>query len=128
MGFPSPSDKHGLPSATGLAATRQPGKPRYGFELREHIVAQAMAGRSPASLALEFGPHERTINAWIAQHVSRHGLQPQPAATLNAQERAGLARLRREVQSLRMECAWLAKTQEWRRANRTTPALPLQNW
>jgi transposase len=68
------------------------------------------AGRSPVELAEEFEPSEQCIRNWVAQAQRDEGKRQDG---LTSEEKAELARLRREVRTLREERAILAKAAAW---------------
>jgi transposase len=85
-------------------------KPAYPPELRQKILELARAGRSVASLGREFEPTENTIRNWIAQAERDAGAR---SDGLTTDERAELARLRRENRTLREERDILKKAAAW---------------
>jgi len=84
--------------------------PRYPNEFRQQILELAQAGRSPDELAKEFEPTAQTIRNWIKQAELDHG---QRQDGLTSDEKAELARLRREVKQLRLEREILKKAAAW---------------
>ena len=85
-------------------------RPPYSPELRRRLVEMVRAGRSPAELAEQFEPSEQCIRNWVAQAARDEG-ERQDGMT--SEEKAELARLRREVRTLREERAILAKAAAW---------------
>ena len=75
-------------------------KPPYPPEFRARIVELARAGRSPGSLAKEFGVTDMTIRSWLRQADLDTGRRSDELTTEEKQE---LARLRKEVARLREE-------------------------
>jgi transposase len=68
------------------------------------------SGRSPVELAEEFEPSEQCIRNWVAQAQRDEGKRQDG---LTSEEKAELARLRRENRTLREERAILAKAAAW---------------
>jgi transposase len=84
--------------------------PPYPPELRRRLVELVRAGRSPTELAKEFEPSEQCIRNWVKQ-ADRDAGRRQDGLT--SAEKDELARLRREVRTLREERAILAKAAAW---------------
>jgi transposase len=74
------------------------------------MVELVRAGRSPADLAREYEPSEQRIRNWVAQAERDGGRR---SDGLTSDERAELARLRRENRTLREERVTLAKAAAW---------------
>ena len=85
-------------------------RPPYDSELRQKILELARAGRSISSLAREFEPTENTIRNWIAQAERDAGIRTDGLTT---DERAELARLRRENRMVKEEREILKKAAAW---------------
>jgi len=85
-------------------------RPPYAPELRRRLVEMVRAGRSPAELAEQFDPSEQCIRNWVKQAERDSGKR---SDGLTSEEKAELARLRREVRTLREERAILAKAAAW---------------
>ena len=85
-------------------------RPPYAPELRRRLVEMVRAGRSPAELAEQFDPSEQCIRNWVKQAERDSGKR---SDGLTSEEKAELARLRRENRSLREERAILAKAAAW---------------
>jgi len=85
-------------------------RPPYPPELRRRLVEMVRAGRSPVELAEEFEPSEQCIRNWVAQAQRDEGKRQDG---LTSEEKAELARLRRENRTLREERAILAKAAAW---------------
>ena len=83
---------------------------RYTPEFKRQVVGLAKAGRSPASLAREFGPSAWTIALWIKQAGRDAG---NGDGGLTSDERDELRRLRREVRRLKEEREILSKAAAW---------------
>lgn len=83
---------------------------RYTPEFKRQMVGLAKAGRSPASLAKEFGPSAWTIALWIKQSARDAG---DGDGGLSSGEREELRRLRREVKRLKEEREILSKAAAW---------------
>jgi transposase len=93
-------------------------RPTYPPEYRRRIVELVQAGRAPAELAKEFGVHATTIRTWVRQFEVDAG--GGGSGTLTTDERAELARLRRDVAKLEEErdilkkfAAWSAQESNW---------------
>jgi transposase len=79
---------------------------RYAPEFRRRMVELVKAGRTPADLAREFGPAAWTISYWVKQTDRDAG---KGDGGLTTDERAELARLRREIRRLEEEKEILKK-------------------
>ena len=82
---------------------------RYTPEFKRQIVELARTGRTPASLAKEFGP-PWTISLWVIQDARDHG---KGDGGLTSAEREELMRLRRENRKLKEEREILSKAAAW---------------
>lgn len=82
----------------------------YPQEYRQQILELARAGRSAEELAKEFEPTAQCIRNWIKQDELDRG---QRQDGLTSEERAELARLRRENKQLKLEREILAKATAW---------------
>lgn len=82
----------------------------YPAEFRERIVELVRAGRTPEDLEKEFEPTAQTIRNWLAEADARTGRRTD---VLTSEERAELARLRRENKQLKVEREILAKAAAW---------------
>jgi transposase len=91
----------------------------YPPEFRQQILELVRAGRSPDELAGEFEPSAQTIRNWIKQAELDHG---QRQDGLTSEEKAELARLRKENKQLRLEREILSKAAAW--FARETEAVP----
>jgi transposase len=98
-----------------MPKTHQP----YPAEFRQQILELVRAGRSPDELAEEFEPTAQTIRNWIKQAELDHG---QRQDGLTSEEKAELARLRKENKQLRLEREILSKAAAW--FARETEAVP----
>ena len=85
-------------------------RPPYAPELRRRLVEMVRAGRSPAELAEQFDPSEQCIRNWVKQAERDSGKR---SDGLTSEEKAELARLRRENRTLREERTILAKAAAW---------------
>ncbi len=83
---------------------------RYTPDFKRQMVSLVRSGRSPASLAKEFGPTAWTIALWSKQ-AQRDTLQGDGGLT--TPEREELARLRRENRKLKEEREILSKAAAW---------------
>jgi transposase len=83
---------------------------RYTPEFKGQMVGLVRAGRTPASLAKEFGPSAWTIALWVKQAARDAG---DGDGGLTSAEREELRRLRREVRRLKEEREILAKAAAW---------------
>jgi transposase len=93
--------------------------PPYPEEFRQQILELIRAGRTPDELAEEFEPTAQTIRNWIKQSELDHG---QRHDGLTSDEKAELARLRKENKQLRLEREILSKAAAW--FARETDAVP----
>ena len=93
--------------------------PPYPPEFRQQILELVRAGRSPDELAGEFEPTAQTIRNWIKQAERDNGERPDD---LSHEEKAELARLRKENKQLRLEREILSKAAAW--FARETEAVP----
>ena len=91
----------------------------YPPEFRQQILELVRAGRSPDELAAEFEPTAQTIRNWIKQSELDQGQRPDG---LTSEEKAELARLRKENKQLRLEREILSKAAAW--FARETEAVP----
>ena len=105
------------------AAGSQVAKPRtYTDEYRRQVVDMvASTGRTAMSVAAELGIHHTLISRWVRRYGQTGGTvagtaRPTPAAPLlkpvsvpHADQAAEIARLKREVEQLRMEREILKK-------------------
>jgi transposase len=82
----------------------------YLPEYRQQILELARAGRSAEELSKEFEPSAQCIRNWIKQDEVDRG---QRQDGLTSEERAELARLRRENKQLKLEREILAKAAAW---------------
>jgi len=98
-----------------MSSTRTP----YPPEFREQMLELVRAGRSPEALAQEFEPSAQTIRNWMKQEALDQG---QRQDGLTRDEKAELARLRKENKQLRLEREILAKAAAW--FARETDAVP----
>jgi transposase len=83
---------------------------RYAPEFKRQMVDLVRSGRSPASLAKEFGPTAWTIALWVRQAQRDIG---KGDGGLTTAEREELSRLRREVRKLKEEREILSKAAAW---------------
>ena len=83
---------------------------RYTLEFRRQMVELVRAGRTPASLAKEFGPTAWTIATWVKQDAREAG---KGDSGLTSAEREELAKLRRENRRLKEEREILSKAAAW---------------
>ena len=89
---------------------------RYAPEFKKQLVELHRTGRSFSSLQSEFGVHEQTIRVWAKQMEIDEGQRD----GLTTDEKAELARLRRENAELKEEreilkkfAAWSAQESNW---------------
>jgi len=75
---------------------------RYTPEFKRQMVDLVRSGRTPASLAKEFGPTPWSISLWVKQDERDTG---KGDGGLTSTEREELARLRRENRKLRKSSA-----------------------
>ena len=92
----------------------------YPPEFRRRLVELVRAGRTPESLAKDFEPTAQAIRGWVRQADLDAGARTDGTTT---EERGELARLRREVKTLREERDILKKFAAWSvlESNRTPP-------
>jgi len=83
---------------------------RYTPEFKRQMVGLVRSGRTPASLAKEFGPSAWTIGLWAKQDARDVGAGD---GGLTTAEREELARLRRENRRLKEEREILSKAAAW---------------
>ena len=83
---------------------------RYTPEFKRQMVELVRAGRTPASLAKEFGPTAWTISTWAKQDERDVG---KGDGGLTRAEREELAKLRRENRRLKEEREILSKAAAW---------------
>lgn len=84
-------------------------KPPYPAEFRQRILALAGEGRSAWDLAREFEPSAATIRSWIVQA----GIENGDIDGVTIDDKAELARLRKQVAVLEEEKEILAKAAAW---------------
>ena len=82
----------------------------YPPELKRRLVELVRSGRNPESLAEEFEPSAQAIRNWVAQAARDEGKRTDG---LTSEEKAELARLRRENKALREEREILKKAAAW---------------
>jgi transposase len=85
-------------------------RPPYPPEFREQILELVRAGRTPSELAREFEPSRETIRVWVKQAELDAGERQDG---LTSDEKAELARLRKENKRLRQEREILKKAAAW---------------
>src|ERR1700722_17079532 len=83
---------------------------RYAPEFKRQMVDLVRSGRSPGSLAKEFGPTAWTIPLWDRQGKRDGG---NGDGGLTTPEREELARLRRENRKLKEDREILSKAAAW---------------
>jgi transposase len=83
---------------------------RYTPEFKRQMVDLVRSGRTPASLAKEFGPSGWTIALWVKQDSRDSGTGD---GGLTSAEREELSRLRRENRKLKEEREILSKAAAW---------------
>jgi transposase len=83
---------------------------RYTPEFKRQMVDMVRSGRTPASLAKEFGPTPWSISLWVKQDERDTG---KGDGGLRSTEREELARLRRENRKLKEEREILSKAAAW---------------
>lgn len=85
-------------------------RPPYPPEFRQQILEMIKAGRTPNELAREFEPTGETIRQWVKQAERDAG---ERLDGLTSDEKAELARLRKETKQLRLEREILKKAAAW---------------
>src|SRR5579863_6156552 len=83
---------------------------RYTPEFKRQMVDLVRSGRTPASLAKEFGPTAWSISLWVKQDARDAG---KGDGGLSSAEREELSRLRRENRKLKEEREILSKAAAW---------------
>ena len=83
---------------------------RYTPEFKRQMVELVRSGRTPASLAKEFGATAWTISTWAKQDARDGGTGD---GGLTSTEREELARLRRENRRLKEDREILSKAAAW---------------
>jgi transposase len=83
---------------------------RYTPEFKRQMVDLVRSGRTPASLAKEFGPTAWSIALWVKQDARNAG---KGDGGLSSAERDELRRLRRENRRLKEEREILSKAAAW---------------
>src|ERR1700689_669779 len=83
---------------------------RYTPEFKRQMVDMVRSGRTPASLAKEFGPTAWSISLWVKQAQRDIG---KGDGGLTTAEREELSRLRRENRKLKEEREILSKAAAW---------------
>jgi transposase len=83
---------------------------RYTPEFKRQMVDLVRSGRTPASLAKEFGPTSWSISLWVRQDERDAG---KGDGGLTSTEREELSRLRRENRKLKEEREILSKAAAW---------------
>jgi transposase len=83
---------------------------RYTREFKRQMVELVRSGRTPASLAKEFGPTSWSISLWVKQDARDAG---KGDGGLTSAEREELAKLRRENRRLKEEREILSKAAAW---------------
>jgi len=98
-----------------MGAKRKSYTPKYREEAARLVID---TGRTIAEVAREIGIGEAVLGRWVA--VERSKMDDPPEA-LDADERAELTRLRREVSELRMGRAFLKKAAAFFAAETSNP-------
>jgi transposase len=83
---------------------------RYTPEFKRQMVDLVRSGRTPASLAKEFGPTPWSISLWFKQDARGAGRSD---GGLTSAEREELIKLRRENRRLKEEREILSKATAW---------------
>jgi transposase len=83
---------------------------RYTPEFKRQMVDLVSSGRTPASLAKEFGPTPWSISLWVKQDARDAG---KGDGGLTNAEREELLKLRRENRRLKEEREILSKATAW---------------
>ena len=81
-------------------------RPPYSLEFRQQILELVRTGRTPIELAREFEPSGETICQWVKQAELDAG---QRQDGLTNDQKAEIAKLRREVKRLKQEQEILKK-------------------
>ena len=89
-----------------MSITRSP----YALEFRQQILELVRTGRTSNELAGEFKPSRETIRQWVKQAELDAG---QRQDGLTTDQKAEIAKLRREVKRLKQEQEILKKAAAW---------------
>lgn len=79
-------------------------------EFRRKIVELVQSGRNASEVARQYGVSRQAIGKWVKEHERAAGPRGED---LTENERAELARLRRENKRLKMEQEILSKAAAW---------------
>ena len=85
-------------------------RPPYSLEFRKQILELVRIGRTPNELAREFEPSGETIRQWVKQAELDAG---QRQDGLTTDQKAEIAKLRREVTRLKQEQEIMKKAAAW---------------
>ena len=85
-------------------------RPPYSLEFRKQILKLVRTGRTPNELAREFEPSGETIRQWVKQAELDAG---QRQDGLTTDQKAVIAKLRREVKQLKQEQEILKNAAAW---------------
>ena len=88
-------------------------RPPYPPEFRQQMIELVNAGHTPAELSREFNVTAQTIANWVGQAARDAGRPLQGKEGLTTDERAELARLRRQLKQVQAERDILAKATAW---------------
>lgn len=99
-----------------MGATRKSYTPKYRQEAARLVID---TGRTIAEVAREIGVGEQLLGRWVAIERSR---MDDPPEAVDADERAELVRLRREVAELRMDREFLKKAAAFFATENSSPS------
>ena len=85
-------------------------RPPHSLEFRQQILELIRTGRTPNELVREFEPSRETIRQWVKQAELDAG---QRQDGLTTDQKAEIAKLRREVTRLKQEQKILKKAAAW---------------
>lgn len=109
----------------GRLCLMEPTKQRYSFELKKEVVTRFNAGQSKMELAAEFGlSSDQTVKTWVRawRHGGDEALRPKrrgrPHGPATSKPMSSEAQLRRRVEQLEAENAYLKKLRDLRNQRR----------
>lgn len=100
-------------------------KPPYPAAFRQQIIELARTGRTPNSLAREFGCSAQAVRNWVRQGDVDEGRPPAgQEGQLTSAERQEMAQLRRKVRQLEQEREIPVKATAWFAARHDKTSTP----
>ncbi|CAE50487.1 Hypothetical protein DIP1956 [Corynebacterium diphtheriae] len=110
----------------GLCLVENPTKQHYSFEVRKQVVDRFNAGQSKMDLAREFGlSSDQLVSSWVrawragGDEALRPKPKGRPKGSASSKPLTEEDRLRREVEKLRAENAYLKKLRDLRNQRRS---------